>query len=284
MPDLTAQQAEKLTEIGTFLHEKRLELGLSLEDLAAKTLVRQSILAAIEKGALDELPEAIYTQGFIRRFADAMGLDGKSLAAHFPTMAESARPIDKSTRGVTGIGFQLRPIHLYLTYFAVVVAAVAGLAYLFRPQPQSITDVRPVPTPEATNPSPSPAHQTTSSPDPTASPNAVMATDPSLAPTPSSDVVDVKLSLSGASWLEVEADGKVVYTGILEAGTERSWQAKERLIVRTGNAGDVKVSVNNGPATPMGAVGEVTEKEYVVGQATPGSTATSTIPDASVPN
>ncbi|WP_448532837.1 helix-turn-helix domain-containing protein [Parathermosynechococcus lividus] len=272
MPNLTAQQAEKLTEIGTLLHEKRLELGLSLEDLAAKTLVRQSILAAIEKGALDELPEAIYTQGFIRRFADAMGLDGKSLAAHFPTMAESARPIDKPTRGVTGIGFQLRPIHLYLTYFAVVVAAVAGLAYLFRPQPQSITDVRPGLTPEATNPSPSPAHQTTSSP------------DPSPAPTPSSDVVDVKLSLSGASWLEVEADGEVVYTGILEAGTERSWQAKERLIVRTGNAGDVKVSVNNGPATPMGAVGEVIEKEYVVGQATPGSTATSTIPDASVPN
>ncbi|HIK25000.1 MAG TPA: helix-turn-helix domain-containing protein [Thermosynechococcus sp. M46_R2017_013] len=51
MPHLSSQQVEKLAEIGTFLRDKRLELGLSLEELAAKTLVRQSILAAIENAS-----------------------------------------------------------------------------------------------------------------------------------------------------------------------------------------------------------------------------------------
>ncbi len=275
MPNLTAQQAEKLTEIGAVLHEKRLELGLSLEELAAKTLVRQSILAAIEKGALEELPEPIYIQGFIRRFADAMGLDGKALAAMFPTMVELERAEHKAPKKSTSMGFQLRPIHLYLTYFVLVLAAVAGLAYLFRPRPQSITDLRPT-TPTESNESPEPVNQAVTSP----SPEAVAPE----ASNPSSEMVDVKLTLSGAAWLEIEADGEVVYVGTLEAGTERSWQAQERLVIRTGNAGAVKVSVNNGPARPMGAVGEVIEKEYVASQATSGGAASSAFSDAPLPN
>ncbi|BAC09049.1 helix-turn-helix domain-containing protein [Thermosynechococcus vestitus] len=268
MPHLSNQQAEKLAEIGAFLHDKRLELGLSLEEVAAKTLVRQSILAAIENGSLNELPEPVYTQGFIRRFADALGLDGKTIAANFPTAADPVERSDKPSIGNDGLGWQLRPIHLYLIYFALVAAAVTGLAYLFRPSAQSITDLPPAPTP-------------TASPSPTPTPTA--AATPTPSPTPLA-MVEVKLSLSDASWLEVEADGRVVYAGILESGTERGWQAKERLIVRTGNAGAVKVSVNNGPFQPMGQPGEVTEKQFLPSQATSETTTTSTAPERTVSN
>ncbi|HIK22987.1 MAG: helix-turn-helix domain-containing protein [Cyanobacteria bacterium J003] len=268
MPHLSDQQAEKVAEIGAFLHDKRLELGLSLEELAAKTLVRQSILAAIENGSLEELPEPVYIQGFIRRFADALGLDGKTIAANFPTATDPVERSDKPSVRNGGLGWQLRPIHLYLTYFALVAAAVAGLAYLFRPQVQSITDLPPAPTP-------------TLSPSPTPTPTAAATPTPS-ATTP--EMVKVKLSLSDVSWLEVEADGQVVYAGILKSGTERSWEAKERLIVRAGNAGAVKVSVNNGPSQPMGGLGEVTEKEFLASQATSETTTTSTAPERAVSN
>ncbi|MFN3678987.1 helix-turn-helix domain-containing protein [Thermosynechococcus sp.] len=268
MPHLSEQQAEKLAEIGAFLRDKRLELGLSLEELAAKTLVRQSILAAIENASLEELPEPVYTQGFIRRFADALGLDGKSIAANFPTVVEPAERPDKPSVSRGGMGWQLRPVHLYLMYFALVAAAVAALAYLFRPQPQSITDLTPAPTPTA---SPSPI------------PTPTVAATPTLSPT-IPETVEVKLSLSDAAWLEVEADGRVVYAGVLESGTERRWQAKERLIVRTGNAGAVKVSVNNGPSQPMGQPGEVTEKEFLASQATSETTSTLTVPERTVSN
>ncbi|MDR7922421.1 helix-turn-helix domain-containing protein [Thermosynechococcus sp. HY213] len=268
MPHFSNQQAKKLAEIGAFLREKRGEVGLSLEEVAAKTLVRQSILAAIENANLEELPEPVYTQGFIRRFADALGLDGKSIAANFPTVADPVERPDKPSLPRGDIGWQLRPIHLYLMYFALVAAAVAGLAYLFRPQAQSITDLAPAPTP-------------TASPSPTPTPTA--AATPTPSPT-TPETVEVKLSLSDASWLEVEADGRVVYAGILASGTERSWQAKERLIVRTGNAGAVKVSVNNGPSQPMGQLGEVTEKEFLASQATSERATTSTAPERTVSN
>lgn len=254
MPHLSSQQVEKLAEIGTFLRDKRLELGLSLEELAAKTLVRQSILAAIENASLEELPEPVYTQGFIRRFADALGLDGKSVAAHFPTVVEPAQRPHPSGVSRGGVGWQLRPIHLYLTYLALVAAAVAGLAYFFRPQAQSITDLPPAPPPSPT-----------------------AAVTPRLPP---AKTLEVKLSLSDASWLEVEADGRVVYAGILQSGTEHRWQAQERLIVRSGNAGAVNVSVNNGPFQPLGQLGEVKEKEFLVNQAT----TTSTAPERTVNN
>ncbi|WP_299044349.1 helix-turn-helix domain-containing protein [uncultured Thermosynechococcus sp.] len=258
MPHLSNQQAEKLAEIGAFLRDRRLELGLSLEELAAKTFVRQSILAAIENASLEDLPEPVYTQGFIRRFADALGLDGKSVAAAFPTLVEPAEQSPQASVSRGGMGWQLRPLHLYLIYFALVATAVAGLAYLFRPQTQSITDLTPAPTPTA-------------------------AATPTPRPTPA-ETVEVKLSLSEAAWLEVEADGRVVYAGILQSGTERRWQAKERLIVRTGNAGAVKVSVNNGPFQPMGQLGEVTEKEFLVSQATTQTPTTSTAPEHTVAN
>ncbi|BCX13195.1 MAG: helix-turn-helix domain-containing protein [Thermosynechococcus sp.] len=266
MPHFSNEQAEKVAEIGAFLHDKRLELGLSLEELAAKTLVRQSILAAIENGSLEELPEPVYIQGFIRRFADALGLDGKTIAASFPTVVDPRERPNSPTVSRGEIGWQLRPIHLYLMYFALVAAAVAALAYLLRPQPQSITDLSPAAIPTASQ-SPTPTATATPPPSPTVP-----------------EKVEVKLSLSDDAWLEVEADGRVVYAGTLQAGTERSWQAKERLVIRTGNAGAVKVSVNNGPSEPMGQPGEVTEKEFLAHQATSGTKTTSTAPKPTLSN
>jgi pseudouridine synthase len=59
--------------------------GLSLEAVASKTLIRASLLQAIEHGDLDSLPEPVYIRGLIRRYGDALGLDGEALAIQFFT-------------------------------------------------------------------------------------------------------------------------------------------------------------------------------------------------------
>lgn len=62
--------------------------------------------------------------------------------------------------------------------------------------------------------------------------------------------------------MEVVVDGKVVYEGILQAGTQKSWTASKQLILRSGNAGGVMVSVNDAPPKPMGKPGAVEEVTY----------------------
>jgi hypothetical protein len=59
--------------------------------------------------------------------------------------------------------------------------------------------------------------------------------------------------------LRVKADGETVFEGILKSGSKRTWAAKKILSIRSGNAGGVKISVNDGPAKVMGPTGQVAD-------------------------
>lgn len=76
-------QQEQLKEIGAYLGQVRQEKSIRVEEIAAKTLIRQTFLEALEEGRFEDLPEPIYVQGFIRRYGDILGLDGTSLARSF---------------------------------------------------------------------------------------------------------------------------------------------------------------------------------------------------------
>ena len=82
----TAQQLqqEQLHSLGNMLKQARLQRGLSLEAIEKRTLIRQMLLAALEQGNVSELPEPIYIRALLRRYGNALGLDGeKRLPASF---------------------------------------------------------------------------------------------------------------------------------------------------------------------------------------------------------
>lgn len=81
---LTPTQVQHLIEIGAFLQQVREDQGLSLEQITATTYVPLRMLRAIEHGQIEILPEAVFIQGFIRRYAEAVGLDGIAVAKQFP--------------------------------------------------------------------------------------------------------------------------------------------------------------------------------------------------------
>jgi cytoskeleton protein RodZ len=81
---LDTVQQEQLRAIGTYLSQIRQEQSRSLEDIAAKTYIPLRLLKAIEAGQEKPLPEPVFIQGFIRRYADALGLDGMDLSQKFP--------------------------------------------------------------------------------------------------------------------------------------------------------------------------------------------------------
>jgi len=78
------EQADKVVELGTQLRQSREEQSLSLKAISGKTKIQLRLLEAIEAGELDQLPPPVYTQGFIRRFAEALGLNGPEFASAFP--------------------------------------------------------------------------------------------------------------------------------------------------------------------------------------------------------
>lgn len=71
------------SDVGEALKTIREFLGLSLEEVAEKTCVRRAYLQAIEEKRLEALPSRPFTIGYIRAYANALGLDGEAAVARF---------------------------------------------------------------------------------------------------------------------------------------------------------------------------------------------------------
>ncbi len=64
-------------EIGSSLREARTRQNLDFEEMELRTKVRSKYLRLLEEERFDQLPGHTYTKGFLRVYADALGLDGR---------------------------------------------------------------------------------------------------------------------------------------------------------------------------------------------------------------
>ncbi|MDX2096354.1 MAG: DUF4115 domain-containing protein [Leptolyngbyaceae cyanobacterium bins.59] len=274
---LQNQQALRLSEIGQFLRETRESENVSLEQISIQTKIQQRLLRAIEQGRLEQLPEPVYIQGFIKLYAEALGMDGTQLALTFPVEGAIKAP-QVSWRGLPAA--QLRPLHLYLLYILLIMGAVNGLSQLVEPPTQAIgrADVDASYTLPKSAPKQSPIPKEGVAPlkaaFPLSSPQeaeerlfASTAGFNTLLPmfNPSNGIgnsVQIMVTLKSQSWLRVVADGKLAFEGVLSEGTQRTWTAQERITVRAGNAGGVLVAFNDGQTKPMGTPGSVEELTF----------------------
>ncbi|MDP2637491.1 MAG: helix-turn-helix domain-containing protein [Candidatus Levybacteria bacterium] len=68
---------------GERLYEGRIKKGLTLDEVAKATKIRISFLSAIEKGEYKKLPSSTYAHGFVRNYAQFLGLPENELLALF---------------------------------------------------------------------------------------------------------------------------------------------------------------------------------------------------------
>lgn len=85
---METSSAEKLRSVAQQLIEAREAQSIALEEIATKTFIPMRILKALEAGETFKLPEPIFVQGFIRRYAKLVGLDGDALAKEIPLNTE----------------------------------------------------------------------------------------------------------------------------------------------------------------------------------------------------
>lgn len=64
-----------MSQLGTFLREKREAQGITLEELQARTKIRIRYLEAIEAGDFAAIPGEVYLRGFIRSIARELDID-----------------------------------------------------------------------------------------------------------------------------------------------------------------------------------------------------------------
>ncbi|MCW8306289.1 DUF4115 domain-containing protein [Acidiphilium sp. PA] len=83
IPDFQASGLSGPAKVGSELRGVRERLGWKLPDLAARLKIRLPFLEAIEAGDLAALPAPAYAAGFIRSYAETMGLDPEEILRRF---------------------------------------------------------------------------------------------------------------------------------------------------------------------------------------------------------
>lgn len=89
-------------QLGKKLKQARLEHGLSLEQLNERTKIQKHHLEAIETGDYSAIPRGFYVRAFIKRYAQAVGIDGDALLqehrSELPEDEPEAAPAEHLTR------------------------------------------------------------------------------------------------------------------------------------------------------------------------------------------
>ena len=83
-----------LISLGRMFKEKREEMHLSLKEIENATSIRMSYLKAIEEGCAEKFLSGIYILGFIKQYANFLGIDAEKIIKQNPRafMFSSVRP------------------------------------------------------------------------------------------------------------------------------------------------------------------------------------------------
>jgi cytoskeleton protein RodZ len=104
---------------GAVLRRRREALGLGLADIAAALRIKPAYVSALEAGYPDQLPGPAYATGFLRAYADHLGLDHdevlqrfKQGSAAFARKPDLSFPMPLGERSIPGSGVLLVAIIL----------------------------------------------------------------------------------------------------------------------------------------------------------------------------
>src|SRR5438552_3748376 len=241
-----------MTNFGTSFKRAREAKGISIDQIASETRISSRFLLAIEKEEFHLLPGGIFNRGFIRAYAEKVGLDPNQALADYERLGgsrETSEDPGTATDGPTKLDRRLYPaaiagLLLLILIFYVISRQSSNTAHLASPPP-----VPPSATALAvTSPTP-PGVET---------PQVV----PELQPAPSTpaEALRVDIEVKETSWVKVSADGKAVDAGeVLQPGMTRHYAAQNSIVLSMGNAGGIVLKINDMPAKDLGNRGQVRE-------------------------
>jgi cytoskeletal protein RodZ len=264
-------QEQEFKAIGEHLRQARLAKSTSIDDIAINTRIRPDFLLALEEGRASDLPEAVFIQGFIRRYCDEIGIDSTPITSKFGDLFLIPEKFDENTNIEKKSNIY---IPLAVPYILLLAAASFGLFYILNPRrsPEPVakqkTSISTTPKPTSSANSTQKATSVVSS-SPVSSPISTTPTISASTPTPTSTPtpalnpkVEVGIELQGKSWVRVRVDGKTEFEGELEKGHKQSWTGTKEISIRSGNAGAILVSANKKPPVAMGANNDVKQVIY----------------------
>ncbi len=286
-------------KIGRILEQTRRERGLSLDEVEQATKIRKRYLTGLEHEDYAKLPDAVYARGFLKTYANYLGLDGEALSRQLrsrrkprrerginytPPSSDFQRPLI-TPGGVAGTEKRRISTSAVVTLIVaiLVLAAVIGTLY-FVGRGVQITDAKENTPPRAADKAPDgsglePQNRADSAGAPErelvnrseadategAAAQAEGPTASSSGKGPPSDTLLVSVTVQERpSWLLIRSDGVLAYEETAQPGFTQTFEADRQLSITSGDAGAVTVEVNGQGVGALGSAGEVVTESFTL--------------------
>lgn len=105
-----------------------------------------------------------------------------------------------------------------------------------------------------------------SAPAPVTQPAKPTAPPPQAPPAAAAPVDETVLTTTRLAWVRLIVDGKQIFERELPAGTRHPFTAGKTVVIRTGDAGAVSLTLKGKPLGPLGAEGQVVTRSFTVEQ------------------
>jgi cytoskeleton protein RodZ len=243
--------------LGETLRQARLDKSVSLAEAAHDTRIRRSYLEALEAEDHAALPPAVYTRGFLRTYAEYLGLAPQAMVDLYqPVVRREPGPALRPAVPHLAIprAIPLRPV-LY-GIGGIIFVLTMGVAWNWYQDVQHALNQSDATLRQARlgTPTPSGVRLPTSIPVLLASPTPTLepTPEPTATPTPAIDGILVEFKTNARVYVEASVDGKQVVAETLAAGTDRQLPlAQTSVIMRTSNGSALDITVNGTHQDPQ---------------------------------
>jgi len=228
-----------INTFGKTLRTEREKQGIDLQAVSDETKIRTHYLNALEEEDFDALPPRVYATGFVTTYARFLKLDPEAMVSQFKHLAYHDKvvppPVIAEERPKRRPKIPIKNIMAAAIFLLIALWAGNWVSAYIAQQ-----GVAPPPT---------------------------VVQEPSTVKNPPvqpavSDKLILAITARQKCWLQVSADGIEQFSGMIEAGDNKSFQATESIIIKAGNAGGIDLFLNNKALAPLGNVGQVVEKHF----------------------
>ncbi len=122
-----------MKSLGEFLRAERQARGISLEQISADTRISMDMLRAIEHGNVEQLPAPVLIKGFLKAYAEKIGLNPEEVIVEYQNLLEEA---GDHQEGIEKFHQRLQPqsSNKKLLVLVIALTLITGLIFFwYRP-------------------------------------------------------------------------------------------------------------------------------------------------------
>lgn len=269
--------SEALKKIADELKTAREEKDISLQQIASKTKIDIKFLRAIENANFEILPD-LYMKAFIREFAQYIDLDPNTIIQKFEnakqgiseeapvTETATEAPQEAITEEKAGKKFdsietaplpasayedvKTKKLNINYVYVGTIAVLVLILVYVLFIKGSS-PDIMQESFSQQTTNQDKPRFEMTEQNN-NQSQGIAQPSDSNMP-----DSLRLSVQVLSRVWVKVTSDGKIITQQVYQPDSKLNFAASKNFSVTVGNAGAVKLSLNNKPIQNIGKPGEI---------------------------